>query len=493
LQSANAVVLPIFKGLFAMVNAPSILKPLLIALLTLCQTSAAFAQEMRPELLAQLEQDALNTLTALIRLDTSQPAGNEYLAANYLKQRLDAEGIASKLFEPEPGRTSIVARISGNGTKRPILLLGHTDVVTVEADQWSFNPFEGAVRNNRIFGRGAADDKGIVAASFEIMLALHRHRIHLDRDVIFLGVADEEGGGGLGITYLVDNHLDEINAEFAINEGGRGQIDPQTGKYVNFHISTAEKTPTRARLIVEGTAGHGSVPTRDNPIGVLSRAIARLFETPLPMQLNETTRAFFQRLAASRPDSEAKIYREILRPNPSLVIQEKLRDIKPAYYSMIRTSISPTIFEGGYQRNVIPTTASATLDIRALPGTDTQVLFADIASIINDPSVRIEPMAVTRPAHLPAPLDTELFHAFEQVLLEAHPDTVVLPSMLTGATDSAQLRAAGIPTYGFGPSLYIGEDNGIHGNDEFLPVAAFNEYLKLLWQVVNRVAATPQQ
>lgn len=437
-----------------------------------------------------LQDDALRTLVDLVQLNTSQPAGNEILAARYLKARLDGAGIAARIYESRPGRASIVARIKGNGKKRPLLLLGHTDVVTVEPEHWSFPPFSGTVNDGRIYGRGAADDKSIVAAAFETLLALHRYHIPLDRDVIFLGVADEEAGGQLGITYMVNNHLDEINAEFAINEGGRGYIDPESGQYVSFQIGTAEKTPRRAHLYVRGKAGHGSVPTRDNPVGVLARAVARLFETPLPMALNETTRTFFERMARYSPPAEAEVYREILGPNPSMAVQERLRDINPSYYSIIRTSISPTIFKAGYQRNVIPSEAEATLDIRALPGTDPRQMFGAIREIIDDPRVEIEPMPVTRPAHNPAPLNNDMFRAFEQVLARRHPHAVVLPVMLTGATDSAQLRAAGIASYGFGPGVVIGDDNGVHGNNEYLRVAPFEEYVRLMWELVNQVAAS---
>lgn len=437
-----------------------------------------------------LEQRALQTLVDLIQMDTSQPAGNEILAANYLKARLDAQGVESTIYEAAPGRASIVARLKGNGSKRPILLLGHTDVVTVEPENWSFPPFSGTVSDGKVFGRGAADDKGIVAVAFEIFLALQRSGVELDRDVIFLGVADEEGGGGLGITYLIENHFAAIDAEFAINEGGRGTIDPTTGQYLSFEIGTAEKTPRRARLVANGRAGHGSVPTRDNPVGVLARAVGRLFETPLPMRLDETTRTFFERLALTRPEREAHVYRAILGPNPSLAVQAQLQDINPSYFSIIRTSVVPTIFNGGYQRNVIPSSAEATLDIRALPGEDPEVLFEALRNIIQDPSIEIIPMKVTRPAHLPSPLSTELFQTFEAVIAERYSGAVVLPSLLTGATDSAQLRAVGIATYGFGPGLVVGDNNGVHGNDEYLRIVPFNDYLRLMWEVVYRVAAS---
>ena len=450
-------------------------------------SSSGYGQEPDWE---NFEKRSLQTLVDLIKLDTSQPAGNEYLAAEYIAGRLDAVGIPYKTYEPVKGRTSIVARLKGNGSKPPVLLLGHTDVVTVERENWTFEPFSGTVAEGKVFGRGASDDKGIVAGSLEVLIALKEQNIALDRDVIFLGVADEEAGGQLGITYLVNNHLEDIQADFAINEGGRGSMDPITNEYVSFSIGTAEKTPRRAKLVVDGKAGHGSVPTRDNAIGVMAQAVARLFESPLPMELNETTRTLFTRLAATRPEAEANIYRQILQPNPSMEVQEKLRDIDPYFFSIIRTSISPTIFQGGYQRNVIPSRAEATLDIRALPGTDPELMWTAIAEIIDNPAVRIEPMVVTRPAHDPAPLSTPLFNAFERIIRQEHPAAVVLPSMLTGATDSAQLRAAGIPTYGFGPGAYLGENNGIHGNDEFLRVKGYHDYVRLLWLIVNDVAAT---
>lgn len=437
----------------------------------------------------KVQKESLSSLVGLIQLDTSQPEGNEILAANYIAEKLQQEGIPYKIFESLAGRASIVARIEGNGSKKPILLLGHTDVVTVEEEYWSYPPFSGKVSDGKVYGRGAADAKSIVAASLHVLIMLKRLNVKLDRDVIFLAVADEEGGGSLGITYMVEEQFKEIEAEFGINEGGKGYIDPRTRKYTSFSIGTAEKTPRRARLIARGRAGHGSVPTRDNPVGVLSRAVAKLFETPLPMRLNQTTYTYFSRLADASGGKEAKVYREILKPKPGMDIQEKLRDINPSYFSIIRTSISPTIFQGGYQRNVIPSEAEAVLDIRSLPDEDPHALFESIRKIIADPAIEILPMKVTRPSHKPAPLDTEMFSVFEKVIGERHPKALVLPSMLTGATDSAQLRAAGIVTYGFGPGSFIGEDNGIHGNNEYLHLDAFNEYIRLLWQIVIEVAA----
>ena len=465
---------------FNSVKAPVFL---LFVFIPLVAYSAGQAENSR-------NSSALEMLQHLIRIDTSQPQGNEILAASYIKNVFDKAGIESELFESAPGRTNIVARIRGNGSKRPLLLLGHTDVVTVEPENWAFPPFSARIADGKIYGRGAADDKCIVAASMEVLLKIKHQDIPMDRDVIFLGVADEEGGGTHGITYMVSEHFGAISAEFALNEGSRVFMDPATRKYVSFGIGTAEKTPRRVRLTARGEAGHGSVPTQDNVIARLARAVTRLEENPLPMRLNETTYTYFSRLAANKQDPNWKIYREILEPTPSLNVQNKLRDINLSYFSIIRTSVSPTIFESGYQRNVIPSEGEVTLDIRALPDEDPEEMLASLRNIIDDPYVEIIPMKVTRPAHSPAPLDNDMFRAFEKVIGERHPDAMVLPIMLTGATDSAQLRAAGIPTYGFGPGIPFGESYGAHGNNEYLYLDAFAEYQSILWDLVMEIAAS---
>ena len=428
------------------------------------------------------------TLQGLVKLPTEQPRGDEILAANFLKEKLEAEGIPYEIFEQEPGRANIVARIKGNGAKRPLLLLGHLDVVTVERDEWSFDPFGAEIKDGIIYGRGTGDDKGVVAGSFQVLLMLHRLKIQLDRDVIFLGVADEEAGGLKGITYLLEQHRDAIDAELAINEGGSGVFD-RDFNYTRFSIQTAEKTPRRINLLAKGTSGHGSVPTKDNPIGTMARAGGRLFDYEAPVQLNDTTREFFTRMAAESLPDEAEVYREILTGNPSAEAQEKLREISPVFYSMIRTSIVPTILEGGYLKNVIPSEARATVDIRATPQEDPEELFSRLKRIMNEPNVDLTPHLVTRPKHQPSGMKTDVFLAFEKVLGEKYPDAMILPWMSTGATDSAQLRAAGIESYGFGPGR--GEwdlSGGIHGKDEYLYVKAFQDYVEILWEVVVEAA-----
>lgn len=434
------------------------------------------------------KREALEVLIDLVKLDTSQPAGNEILAARYLKSRLDAEGIPSTIYEPEPGRASIVARMRGSGAKRPLLLLGHLDVVAVERDEWSFNPFAGEVKDGILYARGATDDKGVVAGSFQVLLELHRGKVPLDRDVIFLGVADEEAGGVLGITYMLEEHRSAIDADFAINEGGRGVFDRDL-TYDRFEIQTAEKTPRRINLKAVGTSGHGSIPLRDNPIGTLARAVARLFDYEMPARLNETTREYFRRLAELSEPERAAVFRAILGENPTDEDYERLRELSPLYHSMVRTSIAPTILQGGYLRNVIPSEARATVDIRALPDEDPERLFTLLKGVINEPAVDLVPHPQTRPSHSPSSLSGAAFRAFETALGNLYPDVPVLPVMSTGATDSAQLRAAGIQSYGFGPARPAWDlASGVHGKDEYVYVKPFQDYVEILWNVVVEIA-----
>ena len=437
-----------------------------------------------------VKQEALETIVELVKLETAQPQGNEILAARYLKGILDQEGLPSEIFQSEPGRASIVARVKGNGSKKALLLLGHLDVVAVERDEWSFDPFQGDVEDGILYGRGASDDKGVVAGSFHVLLELHRQSTPLDRDVIFLGVADEEAGGIHGINYMLDSHRDKIDAEFGINEAGKGVFDRDLN-YLRFEIQTAEKTPMRIDLRAAGTSGHGSIPLRDNPIGALARAVSSLFDHQMPPKLNETTREYFRRLAEISDPEKAEIFRAILVDNATSKDFDQLFELSPVYNSMVRTSIVPTILQGGYLKNVIPSEARATVDIRALPGEDPERLYTFLKRLMNEPAVDLVPHAVTRTPHEPSSLLSDVFVGFERALERLYPGVPVLPTMSTGATDSAQLRAAGIPTYGFGPARPEWDlASGIHGKDEYLYVKPYQDYVEILWNVVLEIAGS---
>lgn len=438
---------------------------------------------------AAAREEVVKILSGFVRIDTSNPPGNETKGAEYLKSILDAEGINSEIFELERGRGNIVARLKGNGKKRPILLMGHIDVVGVEPEKWTVDPFGGVVKDGYLYGRGASDDKGMTSACLEVFLLLHRLKVPLDRDVIFLAEAGEEGTSNVGIDFMVQQHWDKIECEFALNEGG--MIYAPDGKVKYVGVATTEKVPRGFKLVAKGTSGHGSVPRLDNAITHLSAAVAKVGNWQVPMRLNETTRTFFSRLAKISPADESYLYSHLEDPAHSVMIQEKIRNSNATYNSMLRTSITPTIIKGGFRSNVIPSNAEATLDVRAVPDEDIDALAQTMRKLINDSAVEVIPPATRgRPASPPSRLDTDMFRALEKTQAKLFPGTITLPLMLTGATDSAQLRAKGVQAYGLGSVAGDRERASVHGNDERISVEGLGKFVEFIYWAVIDVAAS---
>ncbi|HYM18892.1 MAG TPA: M20/M25/M40 family metallo-hydrolase [Micropepsaceae bacterium] len=439
------------------------------------------------------KQDAeiLKHHRSLIQIDSSSPPGNETKVDDYLKRAFEAEGIPVKTFALDPKRGNLVARLKGNGKKRPILLMAHTDVVGVQREKWPVDPFGAVVKDGYIWGRGSRDDKDKLAANLMVMLLVKRMGLTLDRDLIFLAESGEEADpAGVGIGYMVGQHFDEIDAEFALTEGGSATIDG--GKVVTVGVQTSEKVPRRFRLVATGTSGHGSVPRLDNPLTHLSAAVAKVGTYVMPMRLNETTRAYFTKLAGITAPEKAARYRALLGPNPPESIQAYFAKEEPSHYSMLRTSIVPTILKAGVGPNVIPSQAEATFDVRALPDEDIPQLFAMLTKLVADPQVKVEPITVNlRPVSAPSRLDSEMYKALEHVAAEMYPGATVLPEMSTGATDMAQLRAKGIQSYGIGPASTEEDaiNYGAHSDVERLPEASLYRFVEFTWRAVMEVAA----
>jgi acetylornithine deacetylase/succinyl-diaminopimelate desuccinylase-like protein len=437
------------------------------------------------------EAEVLKHHRSLIQIDSSSPPGNETKVDDYLKRVFEAEGIPVKTFALDPNRGNLVARLKGNGKKRPILLMAHTDVVGVQREKWPVDPFGAVVKDGYIWGRGSRDDKDKLAANLMVMLLAKRMGLTLDRDLIFLAESGEEADpAGVGIAYMVGQHLDEIDAEFALTEGGSATIDG--GKVVTVGVQTSEKVPRRFRLVATGTSGHGSVPRLDNPLTHLSAAVAKVGTYVMPMRLNETTRAYFTKLAAIAPPEKAARYRALLGANPPDSIQAYFAKEEPAHNSMLRTSIVPTILKAGIGPNVIPSQAEATFDVRALPDEDIPQFFATLTKVVSDPAVKVEPITVNlRPVSAPSRLDSEMYKALEHVAAQMYPGATVLPEMSTGATDMAQLRAKGIQSYGIGPASTEADaiNYGAHSDVERLPEASLYRFVEFTWRAVMEVAA----
>jgi acetylornithine deacetylase/succinyl-diaminopimelate desuccinylase-like protein len=443
------------------------------------QTADVDWEKQKPEILKHYRD--------LVQIDTQY--GNETKAADYLKNVLDAEGIPSKTFARDPNRANLVARLKGNGTKRPLLILAHTDVVAVQREKWPVDPFGAVMKDGYIWGRGSIDDKDKLTAMLTTLILLKRSGAVLDRDVIFLAESGEEADpNGVGINFMVNEHFDEIAAEFAITEGGGARLE--NGKVTTVNIGTTEKVPRRARLVATGTSGHGSVPRIDNAVTHLGTAVGKVGSWETPMRLNETTRVYLERLASISTPEKAARYHALLDPQRAQAVQQYLAQHEPSLYSMLRTSVVPTMLKAGVGANVIPSEAEATLDIRAMPGEDMDVFFAEMKKVIDDPAVKIVPITATRPEAPPSRLDTEMYRALETVCTRMYPGSTVLPTMSTGASDMAQLRAKGIQSYGIGPAV-TEEDRaqyGAHSDIERLSEAALYKFVEFTWNVVAGVA-----
>jgi acetylornithine deacetylase/succinyl-diaminopimelate desuccinylase-like protein len=436
----------------------------------------------------KLFPEALEHYRALVQIDTT--AGRETLAVDYLKKVLESEGIPTSTFALDPNRANLVARLKGNGSKRPLLILAHTDVVGVERDKWPVDPFGAVMKDGYIWGRGSKDDKPVLAANLITMLMLKRLGVQLDRDVIFLAESGEEADlAGVGINFMVREHFAEIDAEFAMTEGGGATIEGARVTRVN--IGTAEKLPARVRLVASGTAGHGSAPRMDNALIHLGAAVERVGRWETPMRLNDTTRTYFETLATISSPDRAAIYKALLDAKSAASAQKFLREHAPAEYSMLRTSVVPTMLRAGLGANVIPSEAEATLDIRALPDENIDRFYAEMAKVIADPAVKIVPLPRTRPPSPASRLDTEMYRVMERVAKTMYPGATVLPSMSTGASDQAQLRAKGIQSYGIGPASTESDavNYPAHGDVERLAESSLYPFVQYVWHVVTEVAA----
>ena len=438
---------------------------------------------------ARQTAEILRHYRSLVQIDSSNPPGNETAVVNYLKKVFESEGIPARTFALDPSRANLVARIKGNGSRRPLLLMAHTDVVGVQREKWPVDPFGAVLKDGYVWGRGSRDDKDKLAANLMVMLLAKRSGAVLDRDLIFLAESGEEGTTAPGIDFMVRQHFDEIDSEFALTEGGGATLEG--GKVTVVQVSTTEKVPRRVRLVVNGTSGHASVPRIDNALVHLSAAVAKLGTWETPIRLNETTRAYFTKLAAISTPEQAARYNGLLDPARAVTIARYLAEHDPGRHTMLRTSVVPTILKAGFRMNVIPSEAEATIDVRALPDEDMTRFYEEMRKVIADPAVKIEPLTDdARPVAPVSRLDTEMFRALERVSAQMYPGSTTLPTMMGAATDMAQLRARGIQSYGIGPASTAEDASnyGAHSDVERLLESSLYSFVEFTWRAVIEVA-----
>jgi acetylornithine deacetylase/succinyl-diaminopimelate desuccinylase-like protein len=438
--------------------------------------------------------EILEHFTRLIKIDTSNPPGHETLAARYLQGVLEKEGISVKLVGADPDRLSLVARLKGAGAKKPMLLMGHTDVVGVQRERWTEDPFGARLIDGFIWGRGTLDDKELVVGGLMTILLLKRSGVPLDRDVIFVAESGEEGGLGrahgtkYGITYLIEHNWPDIDAEFCLTEGGQSHSDK--GKVVYQKVQLVEKVRKEMVLVAQGTSGHGSMPREDNPIAHLAAAVAKVAQWQPPMLLNDVTRAYIERLAQISDSEEAARLKGLFDASRTVQTQDYFRKHDIELNSILRTTISPTIISGGFRSNVIPSEAKATLDVRAVPGEDIEAFKDKITRLIGDPQIRIE-AGVQEPASPATSMNTEMFRTLEAVQHDLYPGSVLLPAMSTGGSDMSPLRIKGVQCYGIGPEIPKDDlvTHAIHSDNERIGEASLYNFVRYEFQVVAKMAA----
>ena len=438
-----------------------------------------------------MNDEAMRTFQALVRIDSADPPGNETRVADFVKKTLEDNGIPAMIFAQDPARANVVARLKGNGSKRPLLIMGHSDVVRVDPAKWTFPPFSATRNGGYVYGRGTLDDKSDLIAALMTMLILKRQNVPLDRDVIFVSESGEEADTTPGIEYLIREHWADIDAEFCIAESGGVRLKDGKARYAL--VETTEKQPKEARLIAHGPAGHGSRPLRTNALVHLSKAVETIAAWDPPMRFNDTTRYYFEKMATVSTPEEAQRFKDIFNPEKAAAVKEYFAEHDPVSLSMLHTSISPNIIKGGYQVNVIPSEAEATLDIRALPDEDISKFYDMMRKVINDPSIELAPLTSNqRPDASPSRLDSDAFHAIEAAYKSTY-GVITIPVMSTGATDIAFLRAKGIQCYGVGPM--VDEEDapkgfGAHSDQERILEAAVYKHVQFFWQAVTSIAGT---
>ena len=440
-----------------------------------------------------LEVETLSRLQTLIRFDTTNPPGNELPLARYLEISLKAEGIETEVLEPSRDRAAVIARIRGNGSKRPVMLLAHMDVVGVERASWSCDPFEGRIADGYLYGRGAIDDKGMLAANLMTMLVVKRSLVRsgakLSRDVLFVATSDEEAGGTWGIGWLAEHHGEQLDAEYAINEGGRTRIIQ--GGQTYLAVQTAEKISHVVTATARGPAGHAAIPLPDNAIFRLARALDKLSRYTEPVVLTETTSQFFAGLAKVWPvpaEREAMAALVGNDPKASEAAAKRLSSIA-VFNAVLRNGISPTILEGGSRFNVIPASSGAVMNVRTIPGQRIDDVVQRMRAAVADEDVEIEitQRGVEAPASDPG---SPFFKAIAASATQLDPAITVVPYLSTGVTDSARLRQMGVQAYGVLPfPMAPSDEERMHGHDERVPIEALHFGTRLIYGAIERITS----
>ncbi len=438
--------------------------------------------------LASYADQAVDWLEQYLRIDTTNPPGNEIQAAKFIKRILDDEGIENQIFEYQPGRADVWARLPHTSAqaKRPLILLNHMDVVTSDAAHWRVPPFSGQMLDGSIYGRGAQDMKNEGIAQLMAMVMAKREHVALSRDIIFLAVSDEEAEG-TGTDWMIAHHRDLLgNAEFLINEGGENLVENGRVRFIG--VDVGEKTPFWLHMVAHGRPGHGSRPIADSAPNRLVRALDRVLAYRTPYKVLPVVEEFLREMAPYEPPERAKRFRNVRQALQDPHFEEQV-DHDESLNFLVRNTISLTMMGGSEQTNVIPSEAWANLDVRLLPGEDPKKFLDTIRKVVNDSDVTLEPVPGNFRTSNASPTDTALYNAIRQASAEYFPDVPVVPRLTSGYTENQRYRPLGIDAYGFTPyTATDGEGSSEHGNDERIRVEEVRRGPRILYDVVMTVA-----
>jgi len=439
-----------------------------------------------------LASEAQDWLVELIKINTTNPPGNERAAAKYIADILMKEGITPEILDMGPGRSAVVARLRSSAVPDPskaLLLVAHMDVVGVDRSKWTVDPFGGVIKDGYLYGRGSIDDKSMLAANLAAFIALKRGSVHLNRDVIFLATADEEQFGEASLKMLIAKYWDKLAAAYAINEGGKVVV--KNGKVQYVAVQVSEKVSVNISVTATGKGGHASMPTKQNPVVHLAGAVEKIGNYTAPVHLTSIVRRYFEGLSGIEDDETAKWMRVLDTPDRGEHAQHVISEMNPMWNSVMRDTIAPTMMQAGVRANVIPSEARAVLNVRLLPGDTIDVLLNDLNKLVNDPTVKLE---VLPDAGLAAPnssMETEFYALITKMSAMEFGGAPVLPFLSTAATDSAQLRLHNVQAYGLRPFPMTEEDDArVHGDDERLSLSSFAKGVDLMTRIVAEFSVT---
>ncbi|MGZ5114454.1 MAG: M20/M25/M40 family metallo-hydrolase [Usitatibacter sp.] len=458
--------------------------PAVLALIVLISAVSAQAQPRSTH-----QQLTFEIYKELVDINTVTATGDTAKAAEAMAARLRAAGFTApdlQVFTPAPRKGNLVARLRGSGARKPILLLAHIDVVEAKPEDWSVDPFKLIEKDGYYYGRGSGDDKYMAAVFVANLIRYKKEGYKPDRDIIVALETDEEvlDRDGVGIQWLLKNHRDLIDAEFALNEGAGVGLDH--GKPLRVGVQTSEKVFMNYSLEVKDPGGHSSLPGRSNAIYRLAEGLARLGRFDFPMQLNETTRIFLERASAFEDKQTGADMRSAASAQPDPAAVARL-SAQPRFNAQLRTTCTATMLEGGHAMNALPQTAKALVNCRVLPGEPLEEVQKTLVRVVADDKIEVK-KAWEPTLSPPSPLSPELMGAIEKLSADFWPGAPVIPTMLAGGTDGSHLRNAGIPTYGHSGMAGEVTENRAHGRDERVMVKSFYEGQEYLYRLVKTLA-----